>query len=117
MNEFDEARKMMPLTETSFYVLISLLEPLHGYAIMQKVERLSGGRIIYGPGTLYGALNNLENLGLIAICDLSVDSKKKKTYLITSKGKLLINLEIKRLEEMVKNARMLSNEAKQNEEV
>jgi DNA-binding PadR family transcriptional regulator len=37
--------------------------PKHGYAIMDDIEQLSGIR--FGPGTLYGALARLENLGLI----------------------------------------------------
>lgn len=33
--------KNLPLTETTYYVLLALLEPAHGYLIMQKVEELS----------------------------------------------------------------------------
>lgn len=112
MNETDELQKMMPLTETSFYVLISLLEPLHGYGIMQKVERLSNGRILFGPGTLYGAINNLKSIGLISIYGEAVSGERKKTYLITDKGRDLINLEVERLKEMVKNTEILINNSK-----
>jgi DNA-binding PadR family transcriptional regulator len=35
----EKLKKLTPLTETSFYILISLLEPIHGYGIMQKVEK------------------------------------------------------------------------------
>lgn len=107
MKEKDTLRKMIPLTETSFYILISLFEPLHGYGIMQKVEKLSKGRILFGPGTLYGALNNLQNMDLIALYgDISL-SKKRKTYLITDKGRELIKIEIERLKEMIENAETL----------
>ena len=61
----NKLKKLSPLTETSFYILISLLEPLHGYGIMQKVIKLSKGRIRLGAGTLYGALGNLVDMGLI----------------------------------------------------
>ena len=44
------------LTEAVFYILLSLDTPLHGYGIMQNVERLSGGRVRLAAGTLYGAL-------------------------------------------------------------
>ena len=50
-------KDLSPLTETTFYILIALLEPLHGYGIMQKVIKLSRGRIHLGPGTLYGRLD------------------------------------------------------------
>ena len=47
------------LTEAVFYILLSLDAPLHGYGIMQNVERLSGGRVRLAAGTLYGALTTL----------------------------------------------------------
>lgn len=111
MKEKDTLRKMIPLTETSFYILISLFEPLHGYGIMQKVEKLSKGRILFGPGTLYGALNNLQNMDLIALYGDTSLSKKRKTYLITDKGRELIKIEIGRLKEMIENAETLMNHA------
>ena len=43
------------LTEAVYYILLSLLSPLHGYGIMQKVESMSGGRLRLAAGTLYGA--------------------------------------------------------------
>jgi len=114
MNEKEDLQKLMPLTETSFYVLISLLEPLHGYGIMQKVEKLSNGRILFGPGTLYGAINNLQSIGLIALYGDATSNERKKTYLVSDKGRGLINLEIERLKEMVKNAEMLIDNSNSN---
>ena len=37
--------KNLPLTETTYYVLLALLEPAHGYLIMQKVEELSNHQV------------------------------------------------------------------------
>ena len=54
------------LTEGVYYILLSLLEPLHGYGIIQKVEKLSGGRVRLAAGTLYGAINTLLEKGWIA---------------------------------------------------
>ena len=48
------------LTEVTFYILLSLFTPKHGYAIMQFIEERTGGRLSLGAGTLYGALNTLE---------------------------------------------------------
>ena len=47
------------LTEAVYYILLSLTDPLHGYGIMQNVEKLSGGRVRLAAGTLYGAINTL----------------------------------------------------------
>lgn len=115
MSNLEAIKKYMPLTETSFYVLISLFEPLHGYGIMQKVEKLSAGRILFGPGTLYGALNNLQTMGLIALQDETAYTERRKTYLITDKGRTLVNLEIERLKEMLINAETLIADSNRKE--
>ena len=49
------------LTEVTFYILLSLYAPKHGYAVMQFVEEKTGGRLSLGAGTLYGALNSLQD--------------------------------------------------------
>ena len=52
--------KYLPLSEATYYILLSLVEPLHGYGVMQKVETTSSGTVSIGPGTLYGAFTTLE---------------------------------------------------------
>lgn len=98
---------MTPLTEASYYILISLIEPLHGYAAMQKVERLSHGRVRLGPGTLYGALRNLQAAGLIKPVGDTSEKSRRKVYAITERGRKVIVEEIARLEEMVAHGKML----------
>ena len=47
--------KNEPLTESYFYILLCLYQGAsHGYGIMQETERLSGGRVKIGSGTMYG---------------------------------------------------------------
>lgn len=53
------------LTEVTFYILLSLFTPKHGYAIMQFVEEKTAGRLTLGAGTLYGAMTSLEEKGWI----------------------------------------------------
>ncbi len=100
-------KKLSPLTETTFYILASLLEPLHGYGIMQKVINLSKGRIHLGPGTLYGALSNLVDTDLIIPREPKEPNSRRKIYIITELGKELIEFEINRLEEMANNGKTL----------
>lgn len=90
----------LPLSEATFYVLVSLDEPLHGYAIMQKVETISEGSVVIGPGTLYGAFATLEKQGLIAKVS-EVD--RRKTYALTAKGGLVLQEHVRRLAIMVRN--------------
>ena len=49
----------MALTESTYYILLALAQPRHGYGVMQQTERVSGGRVRLAAGTLYGALNSL----------------------------------------------------------
>ena len=56
------------LTEVTFYILLSLYQPKHGYAVMQFIEDKTNGRLSLGAGTLYGALTSLQNKGWIEPC-------------------------------------------------
>ena len=48
------------LTEVTFYILLSLYTPRHGYAVMQFIEDKTKGQLLLGAGTLYGALTSLD---------------------------------------------------------
>lgn len=91
------------LTEAVYYILISLYTPLHGYGVIQNVEKLSGGRVRLGAGTLYGALNTLLSRGWIAECGESGD--RKKEYIITDSGRKAVIGETERLQELLDNGR------------
>ena len=94
------------LTESTFYILLSLLSPQHGYGIMQQTEQMSSGRVRLAPGTLYGALSTLCEKGWIV--QLPVESgSRKKEYGLTRKGFEVLQNEVDRLCELVANAKML----------
>lgn len=86
------------LTEVTFYILLSLYTPKHGYAIMQFIEEKTKGRLTLGAGTLYGALNSLQEKGWIAPC--GNNEGRKKEYLITTEGKTVAEKELARLKEL-----------------
>jgi len=92
------------LTETTFFVLLTLYRPNHGYGIMQFIEEKTKGRLYLGPGTLYGAINNLLSKGWIAPCGENQGSPKK-LYIITEEGKRAAERELKRLTELCAIAR------------
>ena len=96
----EKAKKHLPLTEATYYILISLADPLHGYGIMQNVEEISNGYVNLGPGTLYGALSKLEKQGLIKKTE---DNKgdRRKYYILTEFGKSVVKFEYQRLRMMV----------------
>ena len=49
-----KARKYIPLTEATYYILLSLVKPMHGYGIMQMVEEMTNGEVKLGPGLYTG---------------------------------------------------------------
>ncbi|WP_414470166.1 PadR family transcriptional regulator [Methanobacterium sp. ACI-7] len=95
-------KKYLPLTETTYYVLISLNKPRHGYGIMQHVNEITNGRIKIGAGTMYGSLSRMEKEGLITSVS---EEQRKKIYEISKRGKLLLKLEMERLEELLKHGK------------
>lgn len=84
----------VPMTETGFYILFCLQKPNHGYGIVQMTEKLTGGEIRLGPGTMYGSLAKMEKDGLIRF---TAEEEKRKLYEITELGKEVLQLEIKRI--------------------
>ena len=91
--------KNLPLTETVYYILLALYEPAHGYIIMQRVEELSGGQVRLAAGTLYGAIENLLNKGLITA--ISSDDVRRKVYVISQAGKQVLNADYQRMTHML----------------
>ena len=100
------------LTEAVYYILLSLMQPMHGYGIMQSVEQRSGGRLRLAAGTLYGAISTMLEKGWITALDNGADSRKKE-YVITETGREVLRAEYARLKELVDNGHaVLEGEAK-----
>ena len=94
------------LTEAVFYILLSLMKPLHGYGIIQNVGELSNGRVKLAAGTLYGALNSLVEKGWIDALPENPESRKKE-YVITKSGLEVLKEELDRLSELVDNGKRI----------
>lgn len=87
------------LTETTFFILLAVYKPNHGYGIMQFIENETDGRLSLGAGTLYGAINTLLKKEWIVLYD-SDKNNRKKEYVITDKGKEVVENELIRLEKV-----------------
>ena len=92
----------VPMTETGFYILMCLREESHGYSIVQKVENLTEGAVKLSPGTMYGSLSKMEKDGLIRFVR---EEEKRKIYQITDLGTEVLELELKRIDRLYRNAR------------
>ena len=97
------------LTESTYYILLSLYTPQHGYGIMQRTEALSGGRVRLAAGTLYGALTSLCDKVWIAPLPVGENSRKKE-YQLTEKGLEVLKNELNRLRQLVANGETVLKE-------
>jgi len=100
MTKTDNITKYLPLTESTYYIMLSLVQPLHGYGVMQKVEVTSQDTVKVGPGTIYGAFSTLEKEGLIVMTN---EEDRRKCYQLTEKGRKVLKEYIHRLEIMTSN--------------
>ena len=96
-----------PMTEAMYYVLLALTRPDHGYGLMQHIKELTGGRVVMGPGTLYGILTRLRKDKFIILRD---ETDRKKTYEITQEGRDALLAEYGRLKQMVSDGAVLEEE-------
>jgi DNA-binding PadR family transcriptional regulator len=94
-------QKHLPLTEATYYILLALVSPNHGYAVMQAAEEISQGTIRLAPGTLYGAFTTLENNDLISMVGRE---GRRKIYQITETGIRVLLGQIRRMEIMLQSA-------------
>jgi len=105
--------KILPLTETTNYILLALTEPAHGYLIMQRVEELSNDTVRMAAGTLYGAVENLLKQKFIK--QVPSDDVRRKVYVITEEGKsILIQQHQRRLNIVKVTEALLGDHVKEN---
>lgn len=95
-------RSYLPMSEQSFLLLLSLVEPRHGYAIMQTVSEQSGGRVMLGASTVYTILYKMEQDGLISVVS---ELDRRKVYAITPIGESILQAEVQRLAQLASFAK------------
>jgi DNA-binding PadR family transcriptional regulator len=105
-----EPESQLPLSPAVFNILLALAdEDRHGYGIMQEVKHRTEGKIHLGSGTLYGAIKRLLAKYLIEEVDERQDSElneeQRRYYRLTNFGQRVLQAEVKRLDEMVRQAR------------
>ena len=106
----DEIQSVLPLTETTYFILLSLAPgPRHGYAIMKDVRQLSHERVLLSTGTLYSALKRLLDQGWIRRAGDPVgdrDGRGRKAYSLTQLGQQILEAEVQRLDSLVSAAQV-----------
>jgi DNA-binding PadR family transcriptional regulator len=95
-----------PLTPAVLHILLVLADgERHGYALMQEVPELSGGRVKLGPGTLYRTLQELLGLGWIEESAADPADARRRTYRLSRRGRQTLQSEMTRLDALVAAAR------------
>lgn len=97
-------KRKQSLTQSMYYVLLSLREKRHGYEIMQYIDWLTESRVQVGPGTLYSMLARFEEDGYI---EKISSEENKKIYQINELGEEVLEDEIQRLVSLLKDARIV----------
>jgi DNA-binding PadR family transcriptional regulator len=101
---------MDPLTPAVLHILLALADTeRHGYGIMQEVSARTDGKVILGPGTLYGTINRMLQAGLIQESpertDPELNEERRRYYRITGKGRRAVVAEVERLQGLIRVAR------------
>ena len=99
-------KRSEPLSESYYYILLCLARGAnHGYGIMQLTEKLSGGDVTIGSGTMYGATSNMMKKGWIReILSDEPGQERRRLYQLTDEGRAALRAEIARLQRMLANA-------------
>jgi PadR family transcriptional regulator PadR len=64
------------------------LQPLHGLGVSRRVEQITRGAYVVGPGSLFPALHRLEQNGWLAASEGdSENNRRAKYYRLTAAGR------------------------------
>ena len=100
----------LTVTPSVLHILVALADgPMHGYAIMREVERISEGKVRMGPGTLYGGVKKLLVSGWIEEVEArrgsGKDDERRRYYRLTGLGTRVLNSEVNRMRTLLRLAR------------
>ncbi len=94
--------KTEQLTDSMFNIMAALTKPRHGYAIMNLIEETTKGAISIGPASMYTIIKKLLKQEWIYLHDGS--DSRRKTYLLTEKGRDVLEEELKLRKRMIQLA-------------
>ena len=101
--------RLLPLKPAWFHILLALKESdAHGFAIRERAEARTSGKVRLWPATLYGAIRQLTDKGLIEALEGGEepdDDARRRYYRLTQLGREVLLAEADRLESLVRDAR------------
>ncbi len=101
---------LLPLPVSQLHIVLALANgDRHGYAIMKEIEAFTGGTVVMGAGTLYGAIKQMLKTGLIEESserpDPDLDDERRRYYRLTDLGRDTLDAEVIRMELLTHTAR------------
>ena len=99
--------KFQTLTEQMYYVLLCPTEECCGMDIMDKIPAVTEGRVKVGSGTLYNLLEQFSESGMIK---MTRAEGRKRSYIITDKGRGILKAEYTRLNTLAEDYRRITKE-------
>lgn len=99
--------KFQTLTEQMFYILLCLKEECCGMDILDRVPAMTKGRVHVGSGTLYNLLEQFQAEEMIR--ETRVEGRRR-SYLLTEKGKQMLKKEYERIQAQAVDYRRLFGE-------
>lgn len=105
----EEVNSFLPLSPATLHILLSLAgQELHGYAIMQEVQRQSEGKYKLGPGTLYDNLQKMIERRLVEEMGQKAgdDDPRRRYYRLSVLGRGVLAAEIARLDSVVREGKL-----------
>ena len=85
--DMDIGKDLVAASATPLVLAILSMGESYGYAIIKRVEELSGGELRWTDGMLYPVLHRLESNGLVkASWGRSESGRRRKYYRLTDRG-------------------------------
>ncbi|MFN2747364.1 MULTISPECIES: PadR family transcriptional regulator [Bacillus] len=103
-------QEMDQFTDPAYYIVLTLLEPKHGYSIMQEIEEMTDHSFIIGPATLYTLLKKLLQEEMIEL--VNNENPRRKVYRTTLHGRELLKKEIQRRRVMAEHGELAFQQLK-----
>lgn len=106
MRKTQAQRDLFPGALEMMILQVLKRQPLHGYALAQRIKNISEDLLQVEEGSLYPALQRMLKSGLVeASWGISATNRRVRTYKITNTGTKHLRQEISSFERMLEGIR------------
>jgi PadR family transcriptional regulator PadR len=99
----------LPLPHLPFHILLALSggDAMHGWAVIKRIEKMTGGKTCPSTGSLYLAMGRLQERGLLEQAPTATTERdqRRKFHCLTTLGKRVLTAESERLAGLIEFAR------------